>query len=91
MTTLRQIEKALKEALLSNPKDKAKYENKKPVKIEKIKLLSLIKKYMKIFWSIKMLDEEEILKSFDKSVNKALALKKALGITPWFGIKKRQH
>ncbi|CAC9434441.1 hypothetical protein [uncultured Gammaproteobacteria bacterium] len=26
-----------------------------------------------------MLDEEEILKSFDKSVNKALALKKALG------------
>jgi hypothetical protein len=34
---------------------------------------------MTIFWSIKMLDEEEILKSFDKSVNKALALKKALG------------
>lgn len=26
-----------------------------------------------------MLDEKEILKSFDKSVNKALAIKKALG------------
>jgi len=26
-----------------------------------------------------MLDEKKILKSFDKSVNKALALKKALG------------
>jgi hypothetical protein len=34
---------------------------------------------MTIFWSIKMLDEEEILKSIDKSVNKALELKKALG------------
>lgn len=45
MTTLNQIEKALKEVLLSKPKDtcaplaltggKVKYENKKPSKIEK--------------------------------------------------------
>ena len=35
MTTLKQIEKALKEVLLSKPKDKAKYENKKPTKAEK--------------------------------------------------------
>ncbi len=35
MTTLKQIEKALKDVLLSTPKTKAKYENKKPSKIEK--------------------------------------------------------
>ncbi len=35
MTTLKQIEKALKGVLLSKPKDKVKYENKKPSKIEK--------------------------------------------------------
>lgn len=35
MITLKQIEKVLKEVLLSKPKDKAKYENKKPSKIEK--------------------------------------------------------
>lgn len=35
MTTLKQMEKALKEVLLSKPKDKAKYENKKPSKVEK--------------------------------------------------------
>lgn len=35
MTTLKQVEKALKEVLLSNPKNKAKYENKKPTKTEK--------------------------------------------------------
>ncbi len=35
MTTLKQIEKVLKEVLLSKPKTKAKYENKKPSKIEK--------------------------------------------------------
>jgi hypothetical protein len=31
----KKIEKALKEVLLSKPKTKAKYENKKPTKIEK--------------------------------------------------------
>jgi len=35
MTTLKQIEKALKEVLLSKPKEKVKYKNKKPTKIEK--------------------------------------------------------
>ncbi len=35
MTTLKQIEKALKEVLLSKPKDNAKYENKKPTNFEK--------------------------------------------------------
>ncbi len=35
MTTLKQMEKSLKEVLLSEPKTKAKYENKKPTKIEK--------------------------------------------------------
>jgi hypothetical protein len=35
MATLKQIEKALKEVLLSKPKTKAKYENKKPTKAEK--------------------------------------------------------
>ena len=35
MTTIKQIEKALKEVLLSKPKTKAKYENKKPAKVEK--------------------------------------------------------
>ncbi len=35
MTTLKQIEKALKEVLLSKPKNKAKYENTKPTKAEK--------------------------------------------------------
>jgi hypothetical protein len=35
MTTLKQIEKVLKEVLLSKPKTKAKYENKKPTKVEK--------------------------------------------------------
>jgi hypothetical protein len=35
MTTLKQIEKALKEVLLSKPKTKAKYENKKPTRVEK--------------------------------------------------------
>ncbi|MDC9726907.1 MAG: hypothetical protein PSN35_03620 [Candidatus Thioglobus sp.] len=35
MTTLKQVEKALKEVLLSRPKDKVKHENKKPSKIEK--------------------------------------------------------
>lgn len=34
---------------------------------------------MKIFWSIRMLNEKEILASMKKSVNKALAIKKALG------------
>ncbi|WP_428086906.1 hypothetical protein [Candidatus Thioglobus sp.] len=35
MTDLKQLEEALQEVLLSTPKDKAKYENKKPSKIEK--------------------------------------------------------
>lgn len=35
MTTPKQIEKVLKEVLLSKPKDKAEYENKKSSKIEK--------------------------------------------------------
>lgn len=35
MTTLNQMEKALKEVLLSKPKTKVKYENKKPTKTEK--------------------------------------------------------
>lgn len=35
MNNLKQLEKALKEALLSAPKDKAKYENKKPSKFKK--------------------------------------------------------
>lgn len=35
MTTLKQMEKSLKEVLLSEPKTKAKYENKKPTKAEK--------------------------------------------------------
>jgi hypothetical protein len=35
MTTLKQIEKALKEVLLSKPKEKVKYKNKKPTKVEK--------------------------------------------------------
>ncbi|CAC9610298.1 hypothetical protein [uncultured Gammaproteobacteria bacterium] len=35
MTTLEKMEKALKEVLLSKPKDKVKHENKKPTKIEK--------------------------------------------------------
>lgn len=35
MTTLKQLEKALKRVLLSKPKDKAKYENKKISKFEK--------------------------------------------------------
>lgn len=35
MTTLKQIEKTLKEVLLSKPKEKVIYENKKPTKIEK--------------------------------------------------------
>ncbi|CAC9552785.1 hypothetical protein [uncultured Gammaproteobacteria bacterium] len=35
MTTLKQIEKALKEVLLAKPKEKVKYENKKPTKVEK--------------------------------------------------------
>ncbi|CAB5503397.1 hypothetical protein [Bathymodiolus thermophilus thioautotrophic gill symbiont] len=35
MTTLKQIEKALKEVLLTTPKIKTKYENKKPSKVEK--------------------------------------------------------
>ncbi len=34
---------------------------------------------MKIFWSIRMLNEKKILASMKKSVNKALAIKKALG------------
>ncbi len=37
MTKLKQIEKALKEVLLSKPKEKAKCENKKPTKTEKNK------------------------------------------------------
>ncbi len=37
MTTLKQIEKALKEVLLSKPKEKVKYKNKKPTKVEKNK------------------------------------------------------
>jgi hypothetical protein len=32
---LKELEKALKEVLLSKPTDKAKYENKKPSKFEK--------------------------------------------------------
>ncbi|SMN13692.1 hypothetical protein BHECKSOX2_815 [Bathymodiolus heckerae thiotrophic gill symbiont] len=35
MTTLKQIEKTLKEVLLAKPKEKVKYENKKPTKVEK--------------------------------------------------------
>ncbi len=35
MTTLKQLEKALKEVLLYKPKEKSKYENKKPTKAEK--------------------------------------------------------
>ncbi len=35
MTTLKQIEKALKEVLLTKPKTRAKYANKKPTEIEK--------------------------------------------------------
>ncbi len=35
MTTLKQLEKTLKEVLLSKPKDKSRYENKKPSKIER--------------------------------------------------------
>ncbi|SMM99700.1 hypothetical protein SPONL_851 [uncultured Candidatus Thioglobus sp.] len=35
MTTITQVERVLKEVLLSEPKDKVKYENKKPSKIEK--------------------------------------------------------
>ncbi|VVH59534.1 hypothetical protein BAZOLSSOX_745 [uncultured Gammaproteobacteria bacterium] len=35
MTTLKQIEKPLKEVLLSKPKTKVKYENKKPTKADK--------------------------------------------------------
>ena len=35
MTTLEKMEKALKEVLLSKPKDKVKYKNKKPTKVEK--------------------------------------------------------
>jgi hypothetical protein len=35
MDRLKQLEKALKEALLSKPTSKAKYENKKPSKFEK--------------------------------------------------------
>ncbi|CAC9953994.1 hypothetical protein [uncultured Gammaproteobacteria bacterium] len=35
MTTLEKVDKALKEVLLSKPKDKAKYENQKPTKTEK--------------------------------------------------------
>lgn len=34
MTTLKQIEKTLKEVLLSKLKEKVKYENKKPTKAE---------------------------------------------------------
>lgn len=34
-TTLSQLEKVLKEVLLSKPKSKPKYENKKPSKFEK--------------------------------------------------------
>ncbi len=37
MTTLKQIEKALKEVLLSKSKEKVKYKNKKPTKVEKNK------------------------------------------------------
>jgi len=35
MTTLKQVEKALKEVLLYKPKEKAKHKNKKPTKAEK--------------------------------------------------------
>ncbi len=35
MIDLKQLEKSLREVLLSKPKDKAKYENKKPTKTEK--------------------------------------------------------
>lgn len=35
MKNFKQLEKALKETLLSKPKSKAKYENKKPSKFEK--------------------------------------------------------
>jgi hypothetical protein len=34
MTILEKMEKALKEILLSKPKEKAKYENKKPTKAD---------------------------------------------------------